>query len=180
MMMKKKPAYLLGDGLKRGNQMLRAIERDRLNKLGTMDLFNPWDQKDINDKSKNPTAEMIFEKDTNAILKSEIIVADADNDSVGSTCEIGLIWGVNHILNKLWEIDKESTSDREFTLRVQALMAEIPVKQVYWQTNDVRHTQIEERGMRRSFSINQYLYGCLLDLAGPERTFDEIIEKLQK
>lgn len=182
-MTNKRKSYLLGDGLKRGNQMLRKLERDQLNTLGTLEVFNPWDQP-INDKSKAPTAEQIFETDTKAILASEVIVADCDNDSVGSTTEIGIIFGLNYMHDQISEILKtqlvDGSNNHEVLDKIHNLLEEIPKKSVLWHTSDIRHTQIPEQGLRRSFSMNQYLYGCLLALSGKEKTFEEILEVLKK
>jgi hypothetical protein len=182
-----KKAYLAGDGLKRGNQILRGIERDALNDLGTLELFNPWDQKDINDKSKNPTAEMIFAKDTQAMLDAEVIVVDVDNNSVGTTAEMGQMWGVNFMLELLDDIVRRSEDEtnpdaknRIIAAGVRNLMRAIPYKHVLWQTTDVRDTDIPESGHRRSHSLNQYLHGMMLSLAGEDaRSFDSILEELK-
>jgi hypothetical protein len=173
--------YLAGDGLKKGNQILRNMERDRLKEIKTIDLFNPWDQKDINDKSKNPTAEMIFQKDTNAILNSEIIVADVDNNSIGTICEMGQLWGVNFMLMQLHMIYDEADGDPDlFVNGVINLMNKIPLKKIYWQTNDIRDTEIEEKGIRRSHSYNQYLIGMMLDMAGEPKKFEEIAREVKE
>jgi nucleoside 2-deoxyribosyltransferase len=182
-MARKIKVYLAGDGLKRGNQILRNMERDAINQIEGIELFNPWDDKEINDKSKNPQAEQIFAKDTKAILDAEIIVIDADNDSVGTTCEIGQIWGVNYMLHRVHQIVNESESNDELAEKVHNLLEEIPVKRVYWQNTDIRYVKdadIYEKGLRRSYSLNQYLYGCLLDLAGEDMTFEEILEELKR
>lgn len=175
-----KKGYLLGDGLKKGNQMLRKLEKEQIAALGTVELFSPWEQKDINDKRNNPTAEMIFAKDTEAILKSEIIVADADNDSVGSTTEIGMIWGLNHLLNKLEEAKEQTTNEIDFADAVSDIMREIPKKKLYWHNSDIRNVETTESGLRRSFSLNQFLYGCLLDVSGEEKTFEDILKELSE
>jgi nucleoside 2-deoxyribosyltransferase len=94
-------AYLAGDMLKRGSQLLRSCERVDIEKLGTVALFNPMDNKEINDKATNPTAEKIFAKDTEAILESEIIIAEVDNNNVGTTSEMGQIWGINYMLKRI-------------------------------------------------------------------------------
>jgi nucleoside 2-deoxyribosyltransferase len=190
-MARKIKTYLAGDGLKRGNQILRNMERDAINQIEGIELFNPWDDKTINDKSKNPQAEQIFAKDTKAILDAEVIVVDADDDSVGTTCEVGQIWGVNYMLHRLHQIvnhaKQEADDERDFneivTDKVLDLLKEIPVKHVYWQNTDIRYVkdaEIYETGLRRSYSLNQYLYGCLLDLAGEDMTFDEILEELKR
>lgn len=185
--MKKKKTYILGDGLKLGNQMLRMWEYKRLKELGNLNIYNPWIQADINDKTKNPTAEAIFAKDTNAILQSEVVVADVDNDSVGSVCEIGIIWGINYMLNQLHDIlnrasDFELETDRNQMIRteLEALLKRIPFKRVYWHCSDIRNVPgATETGLRRSYSLNQYLYGCLLDMAGDAKTFDQILQELK-
>jgi nucleoside 2-deoxyribosyltransferase len=192
-----KKAYLAGDGLKRGNQILRGMERDALNGLGTLDLFNPWDQKDINDKSKNPTAEMIFAKDTAAMLEAEVIVVDVDNNSVGTTAEMGQMWGVNYMLERIekvfhtatemtlekygnhWGEEALAYQNQSIVLGLHAIRLNIPKKEIHWQTTDVRDTDIPEAGHRRSHSINQYLYGMMLDMAGEPKKFDEILEALK-
>lgn len=183
-----KRAYLAGDGLKKGNQLLRALERDAIKSLNTVELFNPWDQKDINDKSKNPTAEMIHNKDFNAMLDAEIIIADVDNNSVGTSVEMGEMNGVNFILKRLHKIifnaKSETKTDSEFeeviARSVIELLKEIPVKTVYWHTSDVRDGVVgAEEGYRRSHSYNQYLIGTMLMLAGEPMQFDEILNKLK-
>jgi hypothetical protein len=68
---------------------------------------------------------------------------------------------------------------REFDLLVHDLMSEIPMKTVHWQTTDIRDTDIPESGHRRSHSLNQYLYGMMLDMGGEAKSFDEILEALK-
>lgn len=174
-----KVAYLAGDGLKKGNQILRNMERTAINELGKVELYNPWDQEDINNKKNNPTAEMIVKKDTDAILRSEIIIADVDNNSVGTTTEMGQIWGLNYMIERLQTIIEEATDSNEIAIKVKELLVEIPYKEVLWQTTDVRDTNIPEAGHRRSHSINQYLYGLMLSLGGEAKTFNEIINELK-
>lgn len=175
--------YLAGDGLKKGNQMLRMLEREKLRTVSNLDVFNPWEQKDINDKSKNPTAEMIFDKDTKAMLDAEVIVVDVDNNSVGTTSEMGQMWGINYMIKRLDKILEDAENAENFAeyvaTHVIGLLMEIPYKNVYWQTTDIRDTNTPESGHRRSHSINQYLYGMMLDLAGEAKDFDQILEELK-
>lgn len=173
--------YLAGDMLKRGSQLLREQERSRLAQVPGIHVHNPADDKEINDKSRTPRAEEIFRKDTEAILESDVVIFDADDDSVGTTTEIGQVWGVNYMHRRLTEalINSDGT-DADFGKRVRKLLQEIPYKEVYWQCTDIRNVpNAEERGLRRSYSLNQYLYGCLLDMAGMDSTFDEIVEELE-
>lgn len=182
-----KKLYILGDGLKKGNQLMRAKERDAVLDIGGYTIYNPWDNAEINDKSRNPTAEMIFEKDMDAILRSDVIIADVDDDSRGSICEVGAIWGINYIVKQLKQAvqkaNREETNEDDFNHHlaqsVKALLEAIPEKETYWHSTDIRHTNIPESGMRRSFSLNQFVHGCLLDLSGEEKTFEEILEILK-
>lgn len=173
--------YIAGEMLKKGNQLLREQERNVLSKIEGIELYNPMDQKDINDKTKSPTAEMIFAKDTIAILGSDVIVVDADNDAIGTSVEVGQIWGINYMLKRILNILDYSETDQQVTTRIVNLLNEIPVKEVYWHNSDVRNVpNSTETGLRRSFSLNQYLHGCLLDMSGEARTFEEIVEELKK
>lgn len=174
---KKELTYLAGDGLKKGNQILRNMERTQLKESG-IDVYNPWDQKDINDKSNKPTAEMIFRKDTDAILKAKNIIFEADDNSVGTTTEVGQTWGINYMWGRIADVLMKN-GDGDLRKAFHDLLDEIPVKKVYWQITDVRHTDIPEVGARRSHSLNQYLHGCLLDMAGENREFDDIVEEIK-
>lgn len=172
-----KKVYIAGDMLKKGSQMLRAYERDTLSKVEGIEVFTPQDEEDINDKTKNPTAEEIFAKDTKAILDSEVVVVDADDNSVGTTTEVGQIWGVNYVLKELHDI---VDSGEDIEGKVIELLNNLPLKEVHWHNSDIRNVPgISEEGLRRSFSINQYLYGCLLDVSGKEESFENIVNKLQ-
>lgn len=173
--------YLAGDMLKRGSQLLREQERNQLEQIPGIHVHNPADDEEINDKSRAPRAEEIFRKDTEAILESDVVIFDADDDSVGTTTEIGQVWGVNYMHRRLTEalINSDGT-DADFGKRVRKLLQEIPYKETYWQCTDIRNVpNAEERGLRRSYSLNQYLYGCLLDMAGMDSTFDEIVAELE-
>jgi nucleoside 2-deoxyribosyltransferase len=186
----RKKVYLAGDGLKKGNQLLRGIERDAIRALGNVDLTYVWENKDINDKSKSPTAEDIQANDFSAMLHSDIIIADVDNNSVGTSVEMGEMNGVNYMLKALHEIistasdyaETEEDFNRDVVFEIKSLLSVIPVKTVYWQTSDIRDGATEaETSFRRSHSYNQYLIGTMLMLSGREpMQFEEIIEELRK
>lgn len=167
-----KKVYIAGDGLKKGNQLLRAMERDELSKIEGVVLYNPWDNKEINDKSKEPTAESIFREDTKAILESDIIVADIHNDNVGTTFEMGQVWGINYMRDLIVEALLEKRN-------IWEVINKIPRKTVYWHTTDIRDTDIPEKGIRRSHSYNQYLIGGMLDMAGDRMEFSDIVKKIR-
>ena len=55
-------------------------------------------------------------------------------------------------------------------------------KDNYFHYFDIRNTQLNEKGWRRSFSINQLLYGMILYTAknGDFESFDEIMNHLKE
>jgi len=183
-----KDVYIAGDMLKKGSQLLREKEKEKLQAAG-IPVHSPSDDKEINDKSKDPKAEDIFEKDTYAIVKAKNIIVDADDDNVGTSVEVGQIWGINFMLDVLEQTKKQIEGfgfvNDDFkagvSLLAEALKENIPHKQVYWQNTDIRNVEgIQEEGLRRSFSLNQYLHGCLLDMAGEDKDFDEIVKEIQQ
>lgn len=177
--------YLLGDMLKQGSILMRQHEAQELRKLG-FDVYSAIEKKDINDKSSqtvesnNGLAERIVAKDSEAIRKASLIIAEVDNNNVGSCVEIGQILEFNWFIDNISRILIRS-SDKDLRRNFQNFLYQYPRKEVYCHTTDIRHTEIEEKGMRRSFSINQYLHGACLNLNSDGiRTFEEILKKLKE
>lgn len=135
--------YNGGDMLSLANQHMHNRENQQLRDLGYQ-VYSPQDDKTINDKqnqsvgSNNSLAEKIFDRDTQGMQKADIIIFEVSNDNVGTTCEIGQ-----------W---------------VQQECIQPTSKKYYFHSYDVRRTNIPEIGDRRSWSINQYLYGAILSL----------------
>src|SRR5699024_12719460 len=74
---------------------------------------------------------------------------------------------------------RDSCSFRSFVPRATApsgiytlsLHDALPIY-VYWHNSDIRNVEgIKEEGLRRSYSLNQYLHGCLLDMSGEHKFF---------
>lgn len=179
---KKEQIYILGDILKKGNSILRGQEAAELRNIG-YDVYSASEQKDINDKvnqtveSNNKLAERIVAKDMEAIRKSNLIVADVDNDSVGSSCEVGAIFEFNWFRKELVRM-LHSKHPQE---AIREFLREYPEKEVYFHTTDIRHTDLPEIGMRRSFSINQFLHGMCLGLNKCGiKTWDWVVEQLKE
>ena len=150
--------YLLGDMLKKGSILMREEEAKKLRELG-FKLYSAIEQKDINDKnnqsveSNNNLAERIVAKDSEAIRKSDLIIAEIDNNNVGSCVEIGQIMEFNWFRDSIEKILKEGDVENG----LKRFLEKYPKKECYFHTTDIRHTSIPEVGMRRSFSLNQYL-----------------------
>lgn len=185
----KKMIYLLGDILPRGMKMLREQEAKIIREeLTDYHLYSAIEQKDINDKSaqtvesNNNLAERIVKKDTEAIMKADVIIAEPDNNSVGSSVEIGQIEVMNRYHKTLAEMISNSKDDRECVQMLREFLKKYPHKEVYCHNGDIRRTDIPETGDRRSWSINQYLYGVVLNLTNGKglETFEGIVEKLKR
>lgn len=136
-----KTIYIAGDMLSHGQQLRRAYEKSAFKQLG-YEVYNPQDDKSINDKSsadQQGLAERIVENDTAGIENADIIVLDYLTHAQGTICELGYI---------------------------QKLKREKPELEVYVHCTDVRqgtgHIPTEQD--RAEFSINQYVYGVILEV----------------
>lgn len=135
--------YNGGGMLSLANQHMHSKENKQLRALGYQ-VYSPQDDKTINDKqnqsveSNNSLAEKIFDHDTSGMEKADIIIFEVSNDNVGTTCEIGQ-WA---------QQERIKPTNKKY----------------YFHSYDVRRTSIPEIGDRRSWSINQYLYGAILSL----------------
>lgn len=163
-----KQAYLLGDMLYKGSQLLRAKESEELRTIG-IPLYSAAEQNkegDINDKS-NQTVESnndlhahIFKKDIDNIMASDLIIANPERFAEGSIAELGAVETFNDIHGTMSDIVNNPTlSAEEKVARVQAWLEENPYKEVYVHLEDIRCTDIEESGYDRSFYVNQFVRG---------------------
>lgn len=183
-----KQIYLAGDMLKKGSILLRKQEAEQLRKLGYK-LYSPIEDKSINDKSNQTKesndglAEKIVKNDTQGILQSDIIVIEPHENALGTMVELGQIKGMKdafYIISK-WMVHND---DIDSNLFMQFLNEFEPMfnKKVYAHMEDIRRTNIPECGDRRSWGINQYVYGVCLDLTKGKGLYDweEIIEELNR
>ncbi len=132
--------YLAGDIMSYGSQMEMSYIEDVCIELG-LNFYSARLNKEINDK-KNQTkesndnlAERIVKQDTEKINESNFFIINYKPYAIGTTVEIGQIFS-------LWQKDKS-----------------IKVVAIY---DDIRRTNIPEQGDRRSFGVNQYVYGVIL------------------
>jgi nucleoside 2-deoxyribosyltransferase len=181
-----KKVYLAGDMLKKGSQILREMEANQIRELG-YEIHSPKDDKEINDKknqteeSNNGLAEKIVYKDTNGILESEIIVIEPTNDALGTMVELGQIKGMKDMAKSIKAILTAYCGNKA-TIDEAIHTCDVMInKKVYAHYEDVRRTDIPEKGDRRSFGVNQYVYGVCLDLTDGKGFYewDEIMEELR-
>lgn len=189
-----KTIYLAGDMLKKGSILLREQEAKELRELGHK-IYSPIEDKSINDKtnqteeSNNGLAERIVINDTRGILNSDVIVIEPHENALGTMVELGQIKGYKDCARELKSIlDKIVKSECDDSQAVNRLAMELHFlikkydKKVYPHLEDIRRTNIPETGDRRSWSINQYVYGVCLDLTDGKGLYEweEIIEELKE
>lgn len=154
--------YLGGDMLSTGSQMRRDWEKNKLQNLG-FDVYSPQDDKSINDKSnakQEKLAERIVKNDVKGMETSNVLIFDYLPHAQGTICEMGYVQRLKHELE---------SNDR--------------FPKIFVQCTDIRqgtgHIPTEQD--RMEFSINQYVYGVIMDLTDGRgiQTFDEICEDIK-
>lgn len=194
--MSKPLGYLGGDIMSFGSNLARQYEYDKFNELGLdVDVYSPVQNKSINDKSSvteeenNHLAEKITEADIERLWNSDFVVMCPEQSAVGSLCETGCLFGWKYMANKLLELidnkvyfSKESASADEVLDDLYKEIRRIASKKDFFHYFDIRNTQLNEKGWRRSFSINQLLYGMILYTAknGDFESFEDIMNHLKE
>lgn len=180
-----KSLYIGGHMLNLGSQMQRAMERETAEKIGVK-LYNPMDNKDINDKQANKEdtglAERIVKADTNAILYSDVIMIEPDSSALGTITELGQVYMFNMLHDVIMGImnDTELSAEEKIE-RVNEYFTDHPRKLVLPHMQDVRRHDAPEVGDRRSWGCNAYVYGVVLDLTDGKGfyEYDEIWQVLR-
>lgn len=185
---KEEKIYLAGDLLKKGSIILREQEAKELRLLG-YDIYSPTEDKSINDKqnqtveSNNSLAEKIVKNDTNGIIESDIIIIEPHENALGTMVELGQLKGMKDAFMLItdWLMEHDDVSGDLFLQYMEEFFPKFR-KKVYTHVEDIRRTDIPEVGDRRSWGINQYVYGACLDLTNGKGLYDweEIIEELKE
>lgn len=155
-----KQIYLGGGMLDLGDQMLREWEKKDLQRLG-FKVYVPQDDKSVNDKNnavQEGLAERIVRNDTTGISESNILIFDYLPHNQGTIAEMGFAQGLVHAGK---HYDK-----------------------VYVQCTDIRQGtgHVNREQDRAEFSINQYVYGVILDITDGRgiQTWEEITKDLME
>lgn len=186
----KKPlGYLGGDIMSFGSNLARQYEYDKFSELGLdVDIYSPVKNDSINKKDavteeeNNHLAEKITEADIERLWNSDFVVMCPEQSAIGSMCETGCLYGWKYMSSKLLDIIKnEDINDGDKLSLICDEIKRINSKKNYFHYFDIRNTQLNEKGWRRSFSINQLLYGMVLYTAenGDFESFDEIMNHLR-
>lgn len=194
--MSKKPlGYLGGDIMTHGSNLARQEEYDKFKAAGIPgEVYSPVQNKSINDKSNmteeenNHLAEKICNADIERLWNSDYTVLCPEQSAIGTMCEMGVLYGWKYMATKLIEIimkaiHKDETPTEEVLHRLAEEIERIYNKLNYAHYFDIRTNHLNEKDWRRSFSINQMLYGMILYATADgtlHNSFDEIIPILQK
>ena len=206
--MKKKPlGYLGGDIMTRGSNLARQEEYDKFLEAGIPgEVYSPVQNKSINDKSNmteeenNCLAEKIVAADVDRLWNSDYTVMCPEQSAIGTMCEMGILYGWKYMTNKLLDLQDKIHDEifknpgtwteeerNEFIHRVyketQNILLDMQAKQNYAHYFDIRTNHLNEKDWRRSFSINQFLYGIILAATADgtlHNSFDEILPILKE
>lgn len=192
--MDKKPlGYLGGDIMSFGSNLARQYEYDKFIEMGLpVEVYSPVQNKSINDKSNmteeenNHLAEKITAADIERLWNSDFVVMSPEQSAIGSMCETGCLFGWKYMTDMLLEMIKKSEAEGKSVISIyNDLVNEIKrinEKQNFFHYFDIRTNHLNEKDWRRSFSINQLLYGMILYTAknGDFETFDEIMKHLKE
>ena len=194
-MSKEKPlGYLGGDIMTHGSNLARQYEYDKFIEAEIpVDIYSPVMNKSINDKSNmteeenNHLAEKIVEADVERLWNSDFTVLSTEQSAIGTMCEMGILYGWKYMADKLMETVKygiEQEYPQEVILdALTDVIKDIQSKKNYAHYFDIRTNHLNEKDWRRSFSINQFLYGIILAATADGQLhnhFDEIIPILKK
>lgn len=191
--MSKPLGYLGGDIMSFGSNLARQYEYDKFLEMGLpVEVYSPVQNKSINDKSNmteeenNHLAEKITEADIERLWNSDFVVMCPEQSAIGSMCETGCLFGWKWMAEKLLSLYQESKvngEDDEQTLtRIYDELLRINDKKNFFHYFDIRINHLNEKDWRRSFSINQLLYGMILYTSetGDFESFENIMEHLEE
>ena len=208
--MNKPLGYLGGDIMTRGSNLAREEEYQKfLDAELPVEVYSPVQNKSINDKSSmteeenNHLAEKIVEADVERLWNSDFTVLCPEQSAIGTMCEMGILYGWKYMAEKLWKIftdtpaphlDFENSTEEERNKLLLDYINEVSTKLIYEIKRildkqnyahyfDIRTNHLNEKDWRRSFSINQFLYGIILAATVDGKlhnSFDEILPLLKE
>ena len=184
--------YVGGDIMTHGSQLARQEECDKMDAAGLqITYYSPAQNKSINDKSNmteeqnNCLAEKITAADIERLWNSDFAVMCAEQSAIGTLCEIGCLFGWKYMADRLLEIcnSTDFSDNDQFAEAIEEEIKRIANKNIFAHYFDIRTNHLNEKDWRRSFSINQLLYGMLLDCTKDHKlheNFDSVLEELKK
>ena len=199
--------YVGGDIMTHGSQLARQEECDKMDAAGLkVQYYSPAQNKSINDKSNmteeqnNCLAEKITAADIERLWNSDFAVMCTEQSAIGTMCELGCLFGWKYMATKLMEIEdnilrkhlpnnRQPSPEEWVSIRAEMFdelnyeIQRIGMKNVFAHYFDIRTNHLNEKDWRRSFGINQLLYGMILECAKDHKlheNFDSVLEELKK
>lgn len=198
---KDKVCYLCGDMLHKAQFDYRKQQKEEIEGIEGLQVYNPSSNDDINSKKtakKEKLAERIVEQDTQAIEKADVYVIDlptADAGGRGTVAEIGQIYQMKreakNLISQLEEMQELSmNTDGTYNDEYYTLQGIIDEKQkvvdkiclvysddVRWNTSDMNDTMD-----RIPYSFNAYTYGLVMYITNGEGviSWEEVLNRLEK
>ena len=197
--------YLGGDIMKLGARLARQYEYDHLREaVKGVEIYSPILNKSINDKAamteeqNNQLAEAITTADINRLWDCDIAVMNPEEQAIGTLTETGCLFGWKFFNDKLKDCvefavkmskqgkdqyEKKAYFNHYFTAAVLDIMMHIDVQRQYYYIDDIRTNHLNEKDFRRSWSINQLLYGMVLAASSDNKmheNFEEITKALSE
>ena len=192
--------YVGGDIMTHGSQLARQEECDKMDAAGLqVTYYSPAQNKSINDKSNmteeqnNCLAEKITAADIERLWNSDFAVMCTEQSAIGTMCELGCLFGWKYMADRLLDIcgqvgtiDEIAFSDEkqaEMGVRLLEEIGRIYNKNIFAHYFDIRTNHLNEKDWRRSFGINQLLYGMILYCTKDGKlheNFDSVLEELKK
>ena len=203
-MSKERPlGYLGGDIMTHGSNLARQEEYDKFKEAKIPgEVYSPVQNKSINDKSNmteeenNKLAEKIVAADVERLWNSDYTVLCTEQSAIGTMCEMGILYGWKYMADKLMQCilnncTQENDWGGKFTNEDKVKMFDKMYEIVKYQHTkynfahyfDIRTNHLNEKDWRRSFSINQFLYGIILAATADgelHNSFDEILPILKR
>ncbi|WP_412521792.1 hypothetical protein [Shewanella algae] len=188
-MSNKMNVYIAGNMLTKDSQLLRAQEKAEIEAMG-VSIYNPMDNKEINDKANLTDVDMLCDRivaqDTKALMHSTHVVIEPQPYAVGTMVELGQLLGYKQLAESLMGIidrmDAEHVPAEHILAALEKSLERHLARKVYPHYEDIRRVPgITEEGDYRSLGINQYLVGACRQLTGGEPFYDweEIKEDLK-
>ena len=184
--------YVGGDIMTHGSQLARQEECDKMDAAGLkVQYYSPAQNKSINDKSNmteeqnNCLAEKITAADIERLWNSDFAVMCTEQSAIGTMCELGCLFGWKYMADRLMEISKDKAllDNDMFAEAIEEEIRRIANKNIFAHYFDIRTNHLNEKDWRRSFSINQLLYGMILYCTKDGKlheNFDSVLEELKK
>lgn len=188
--MKNKKVYLCGDMLHKSLFDYRKRQKEELEGIKGIEVYNPSSNENINSKKTADSyklAERIVEQDTKAIEDADIYVIDlptADAGGRGTVAETGQIFQMKREARKIKDIleDKENNTeeDRQLIKDCEDIINRpclIFSDDIRWNTTDMNDDMD-----RVPYSFNAYTYGVALYLTNSEGiiSWEEVLKKLEE